>query len=340
MLHTAGKDADPRAIAFAAEEIRDGGLVAFPTETVYGLGAEIYNEGAIRKIFEVKGRPPDNPLIVHIADPEQGIELMQQVPDRYNVLATAFMPGPLTLVVQRNASVLDVVTAGLETVAIRMPSHPLALELIRAVGAPLAAPSANVSGNPSPTTAEEAYEELDGKVAFILDGGRSDIGIESTVLDITGSKPVILRPGMITGEDISGALHEDVLHASEAGEVRSPGVKYRHYMPAVPMTLFAGQNAEDGIAAAAERLIAEGQRVGVLAPERMKRISHTLFYSLGKGATLDYAKYMYSGLRFFSAQQVDVLLCAGIEEEHQGLAIMNRLRKAATTIREIDEEDL
>jgi L-threonylcarbamoyladenylate synthase len=222
---------EPEVVNAASATLEQGGLVAFPTETVYGLAADAFNDSAIRKIFEAKGRPSDNPLIVHIADISSLTTLTASFPEVGTLLARTFWPGPLTLVAQRTDRVSDLITAGLDTVAVRMPNHPVALALIRRLGRGIVAPSANISGRPSPTTAQHVFEDLNGKIDVILDAGPTRIGIESTVLDITQDPPVILRKGGLAREAIEtviGPVRADV--EGELGK-RSPGNRYKHYAP-------------------------------------------------------------------------------------------------------------
>lgn len=219
-------------ITTAATLLRDGNLVAFPTETVYGLGADIYCENAIEAIYRVKGRPSDNPLIVHIGKKKDISTLAVQLSIEAEKLITVFFPGPLTLVLKRHPSIGDAVSKGLPTIAVRMPSHPVALSLIQKTGHPIAAPSANISGKPSPTTQGHVLEDLDGKIAAVIDGGSCEVGIESTVVDVTKKTPVVLRPGSITTEELSTVLNTTIrFHTDKRGPIVSPGMKYRHYAP-------------------------------------------------------------------------------------------------------------
>ena len=211
--------------------LQRGEPVVFPTETVYGLGAPVFNEAAIRRIFEIKGRPLDNPMIVHISSLEEAGQLSDNLDASFYTLAKAFWPGPLTIIVQKKLAVPSLVSAGHPTIAIRMPSHLVARELIRAVGEPLAAPSANLSGRPSPTSVQDVLEDLDGKVEFIIDGGGCEIGIESTVISLCHSTPTLLRPGKITREMLEEVLGGPVALPPPAGPILSPGMKYRHYAP-------------------------------------------------------------------------------------------------------------
>lgn len=313
--------------------LRGGGLVAIPTETVYGLAANIFDERAVRRIFRVKGRPADNPLIVHVSGWRQAVALLQDIPDGAEELARRFWPGPLTLVLPRNASVLDCVTSGLDTVAVRMPRHPLALACIRAAGVPLAAPSANRSGGPSPTTAEHVWQEMRGRIDAVVDGGASRVGIESTVLDLTAAAPRILRPGAVTAEELSAVLGRPVRHAR--GTLRrpsAPGMKYAHYAPATPLLLVTSEapSRHERTRRIAIVRRSRGERIGLLAPAAYSGIPHDAMYSLGRGRPVDYARGLYDGLRSLDAARLDRILCPGLPPDGIGLAVMNRLLKAAT----------
>ncbi|MBI5645923.1 MAG: threonylcarbamoyl-AMP synthase [Ignavibacteriae bacterium] len=341
LLQPVGARERARAVEHAAVCLRQGGVVAFPTETVYGLGANIFSERALHAVFRVKGRPPDNPLIVHVATPDQASELTEAIPPRAHALMEKFWPGPLTLVLRRNALVPDVVTAALDTVALRMPAHPLALALIRAAGVPLAAPSANRSGNPSPTDAAHVIAQLAGRIDVILDGGPCRVGIESTVLDLAASRPRILRPGGVTREQLEDTLRCHVA-AARGGTLRpaSPGMKYRHYAPAHPLLLLLPRRDEDDaqfrirFSAMVQRQRLRGLRVGVLAPRAWKSgIDCDAFFSLESGTPADLARVMYRGLHAFDDAGVDVLCCPGVREEGgMADAVMNRLRKAASSV--------
>lgn len=218
-------------IALAVDLLKKGELVAFPTETVYGLGAIAFSEEAVAKVFATKKRPADNPLIVHIAAFDELTILCKEVPPHVLALCQYFWPGPLTIVLEKSSSVPHIVSAGHQTVAIRMPQHPIALSLIEKVGAPLVAPSANLSGRPSPTSAKDVYEDLNGEIGLILDGGPCEIGIESTVVSFIGEKPLLLRPGKITKKEIEEVLGEELFLPPPHAPIHSPGMKYRHYAP-------------------------------------------------------------------------------------------------------------
>jgi L-threonylcarbamoyladenylate synthase len=332
LLHTT-----PHDITRAAGLLREGALVAFPTETVYGLGANALDEEAVRRVYEVKGRPKDNPMIVHVHTVPQARELMQVVPALFEELTNEFWPGPLTLIVRHNAAVPDIVTAGLDTVALRMPDHSITRQLLQEAGIPVAAPSANISGRPSPTDARTVYEELQGRIAAVLDGGECPVGIESTVLDLTTREPVILRPGTVTREDLEDVIQSRV-HFIESydGAPRSPGTKYRHYAPRVLLRILSHDpdpaSMDRSLRAAVEAESAAGRRVGLLAPERWHDTGAAHFYSLNEGRAVDYARLLYTGLRTLDECEVDVILCPGIEAVGVGYAVMNRLLKAGEEI--------
>jgi L-threonylcarbamoyladenylate synthase len=224
-------------LSLAIQSLKDGDPVAFPTETVYGLGACVFQESSVRKIFEIKGRPSDNPLIAHIASLDEAFLLGEQIHHSFFILAEAFWPGPLTIVVNKHSNVPDLVSAGHPTIAIRMPSHPVAIELIKGVGTPLVAPSANLSGKPSPTRATDVLNDLEGRVRYIIDGGQCMIGIESTVISLVHQQPTILRPGKVTQEELEKVLKTKLCLPQIGGPILSPGMKYRHYAPKVYLEL-------------------------------------------------------------------------------------------------------
>jgi L-threonylcarbamoyladenylate synthase len=327
--------ANNSSIEEAAQLLRNQHVVAFPTETVYGLGADATNEEAVHRIFQAKGRPSDNPLIVHVADIKQVEELAQNIPERAYQLMEAFWPGPLTLVLESNGAAARNVTAGLSTIGIRMPDHPLALALLRTAGKPLAAPSANRSGRPSPTEANHVWQDLNGRVAGILDGGATGVGVESTVLDCTSQPPVILRPGGVTKEDLEKILSKvDMDDALKDGQrqPKSPGMKYTHYAPEAPLWLIKG--SDDFFKEQLHQLAGEGQRVGVIASmELAKQLDHELVIACGSRDRLnEVAGRLYAALREFKKADVDVILCESFKETGVGAAIMNRLTKAAVKI--------
>ena len=267
---------DSQKIKYAAQVIEEGGLVAFPTETVYGLGADALNKTAVEKIFKAKGRPSDNPLIVHVADKKSVGNLVLRIPEKAEKLMDAFWPGPLTLVMDKQSIVPDIITAGLDTVAIRVPSHPIALALIREAKLPIAAPSANISGKPSPTDSKHVINDLYGKVDVIIDGGFSNIGVESTVVDMVVDPPMLLRPGGITLEqleDVIGNVRIDpgIAQKNLDGKVvpKSPGMKYKHYAPKAKVVIVEGEIQK--VAEKINELVKECEsrdiKVGILATD-------------------------------------------------------------------------
>lgn len=307
---------DPGAIATAADVLRAGRLVAFPTETVYGLGADAGSADAVRAVFAVKGRPADNPLIVHVADTAGLAAVAGAVPPLAVRLAERFWPGPLTLVVDAAPHLPAVTTGGLATVAVRVPDHPVALALLRAAGLPVAAPSANRSGRPSPTTAAHVREDLDdARVDLLLDAGPAAIGIESTVVDARGPDPVILREGAITGEALGGA-------ARAPGSTASPGTRYRHYAPSCPVEIVpAGEGARR-----AETLARAGRRVGLVGRARAGDGVVTLAIVDGAAAL---ARALYDALRAAERAAVDVVVIEAVPPDGIGRAVMDRLQRAA-----------
>jgi len=326
-------------IARAAEAIRQGGLVAFPTETVYGLGADGLNGDAVKKIFAAKGRPSDNPLILHVADPKEVFYLASVVPLKAQVLMEAFWPGPLTLVLPCRNIIPPEVTAGLDTVAIRMPDHPVALALIKASVRPLAAPSANRSGYPSPTTAVHVWADLAGKVDVILDGGAAGVGLESTILDLTGDPPTILRPGGVTKEqleDVIGEVHMDPGLISEEAVPKAPGMKYVHYSPQAKVIVLQGQSP--AVAAKIAELLqvnaGKGLKTALLLSSEtwpLVRTEQAVYArEMGSRAGLeDVARKLYHELRMCDQAGSDVVLIEGYQEEGLGAALMNRILKSA-----------
>jgi len=322
----------------AAGIIREGGLVAFPTETVYGLGADALRPEASMKIYSAKGRPSDNPLIVHISSVEDLARIAKEVPQEAMKLAETFWPGPLTMVVNKNDTVPYETTGGLDTVAVRMPSHPVALALIRESGCLIAAPSANTSGRPSPTLASHVAEDMTGKIPMIIDGGEVGIGIESTIVDLTEEIPMILRPGYITKEmleEVIGQVRIDpgIIDADSKQKPKAPGMKYRHYAPKAALTLVDGeQNAVmEKIQALTEEMHAKGKRVGIIGTdETIEAYNGELVLSMGKREDEDgIARHLYRILREFDEADVDVIYSESFATPRIGQAIMNRLLKAA-----------
>lgn len=323
----------------AGKLIAEGELVAFPTETVYGLGGDALDPDASRKIYAAKGRPSDNPLIVHIADFDDMKRVARKVPEQAKKLADAFWPGPLTMIVWKSDAVPEATTGGMQTVAVRMPNHPVALELIRRSGCLIAAPSANTSGRPSPTEAQHVAEDLSGKIAMILDGGPVGIGIESTIIDLTEEKPMILRPGYITPEMLSEVLQEEVvidpgiIAADDTRKPKAPGMKYKHYAPKAEMIIVDG--AQDAVIHKINELTAakraEGKKVAVIATDETKdRYDAQVILSMGKRADEDaIAQHLYKILRECDELDVGEIYSECFQTPRIGQAIMNRLLKAA-----------
>lgn len=316
----------------AASLLEQGEVVAFPTETVYGLGADATSDEAVLKIYEAKGRPSDNPLIVHIANHEQLNEIVQTIPEYVHHLIDHFWPGPLTLVLPKKDGLSTYVTAGLETVAVRMPAHPVALALVNASNRPIAAPSANLSGKPSPTLAKHVIQDLNGRIAGIVDGGPTGVGVESTVLDCTENIPVILRPGGVSKEqleDVVGKVMYDPNILDQAHQPKSPGMKYTHYAPDAPLTIVEG--SPDYIQTLIQQQKAKGKRVGVLTTEENKdKYDADLIIVCGRRSDLhSVAAQLYDSLRQFNEQPLDILYSESFPKEGLGQAIMNRLLKAA-----------
>lgn len=331
------KEEDEAAYVEAATFIRRGEVVAFPTETVYGLGADGLNGTAVKKIFQAKGRPNDNPLILHIADLKDIEPLTTGLNANAKALAKAFWPGPMTLVVNKSELVPDEVSAGLPTVAVRYPSHPQAQRFILACGCPIAAPSANLSGRPSPTNAQDVLEDMEGRIAGILDGGSCDIGVESTIVDTTEEVPTILRPGGITYEmllEVLGVVEIDKgLIDDKNFKPKAPGMKYRHYAPKASMYLLEGEAAAK-LPELAAGLLRQGKAVGVLCSRgllaRLEACSHKeKLFASGWANHEQLAADLFFLLRDFDRTGPDIILAEGVEEEGIGLAIMNRMRKAA-----------
>lgn len=325
-------------INFAAEVLKNGGIVAFPTETVYGLGANALDEGSVKKIFEAKGRPSDNPLIVHISRFDDIFSLVKEVPKRAEEIIEKFCPGPLTIILDKSDSVPLVTSGGLNTVAIRIPNNKIALELIKMAGVPIAAPSANISGSPSPTCAEHVIHDLNGRVDIIIDGGCSSIGLESTVLDLSRDIPMILRPGGVTLEQLKDALSDvcidpAILERNENIIARAPGMKYRHYAPKAKVIIIDG-NMQDvvlKINTLLKEYAKDGIRAGVMATEQTKdSYKFGQVISLGDRNRIDeIASKLFTVLRDFDIIGVEVVLAESIENSGVGLAVMNRLAKAA-----------
>lgn len=331
---------DKNKICIAANIIKKGGLVAFPTETVYGLGADALNSKAVLALFKAKKRPLDNPPIVHVSDLKEVYKLAEKVPNKAEKLMKKFWPGPLTLIFRRSSIVPDVTVASLNTVAIRMPKHNVALALIKESNCPIAAPSANIAGKPSPTTAQHVLEDLKGRIDAVLDAGSTKIGVESTVLDVTVDPPQILRPGGTSFEELKKVLSEVELHPVAIAEknigvekARSPGVKHKHYAPNAEVVVVKGEVS--AIVNKVKELVAhykrKGAKVGVLATdETVSCYKADVVKSLGSRKNLKtIAKNLFKLLREFDQENVDVIIAEEVPLKRLGLAVMNRLRKAA-----------
>ena len=326
--------------ALASRILKSGGLVAFPTETVYGLGASALDRDAVLSVFAAKGRPADNPLIVHIHSRDQ-LEPICDVPAKALPLMDAFWPGPLTILCRRKTAIPDQVTAGLPTVAVRMPSHPVALAMLKACGLPIAAPSANSSGRPSPTTAAHVLEDMNGKIPLIIDGGMCDVGVESTVLDLCHGDPVILRPGGITREMISYVLNCEVAVAGsvlrplrENETALSPGMRYRHYAPHAVVTLVQGP--EDHVVPLLKKLCKEQEALGKTScvlcfSEHVSLLSDCRPHDIGSAdSPSEIAHRLFDTLRRLDEEGMEMVFSEVIPPEGVGLAVMNRLGRAAS----------
>lgn len=328
-----------KSIEDAASVIKEGGVVAFPTETVYGLGADALNPLAVKKIFEAKGRPQDNPLIIHVAN--KNLEsLVKEIPSIANKIMDRFWPGPLTLIFKKKNIIPDVTSANLDTIGVRMPSNEIALKLIESSGTPIAAPSANISGRPSPTDVERCIEDLEGKIDYILGGNRSDVGVESTILDLSVDPPCVLRPGGITLEmlkEIDERIYIDPAIMKKSNEnikPKAPGMKYRHYAPKAKIKIINGNTEKtiEKIKDLLQNYIDNKLSVGVMTcDEHINYYSNQVeIISLGSRKKLDeIAKNLFEALRSFDDRGVDIILAEGYEEKDLGIAIMNRLKKAA-----------
>lgn len=338
-LQLLNKSESDAAYAEAAQIIRSGGLVAFPTETVYGLGANALDAEAAARIYAAKGRPSDNPLIAHIAREYQLFDLAEYVPESARILMKAYWPGPLTMIFKKKDVIPRGTTGGLDTVAVRMPDHPVARRLIEEAGVPVAAPSANLSGRPSPTSAEHTAQDMDGRIEMILDGGPCRIGIESTILDMTEEIPVILRPGFITYEMLTELLGQVKLDKALNPEQwmnfrpKAPGQKYRHYAPKAPMTLVEGETEAvvEKICQLTRESAAEGRNVGVICTdETQNRYTQGIVKSIGSRVRLEsVAHNLYEILREFDETGVEVIYSEAFSSDALGYAVMNRLVKAA-----------
>jgi L-threonylcarbamoyladenylate synthase len=340
LLKVDASQPDIEKIRAAADIIRKGGLVAFPTETVYGLGADALNPKAVSALFQAKKRPLDNPPIVHVENVNDVYRLATQVPQKADKLMKTFWPGPLTLVFKRSPIIPDVTVAGLNTVAVRMPQHAVALALIRESRCPIAAPSANLAGKPSPTSAEHVLNDLNGRIDAILDAGPTMVGVESTVLDMGVDPPMILRPGGTPLEALQKAIGEVQLHPFVAAEkelpiekARSPGMKHKHYAPNAQVIVVEG--GVSSVMAIVKSLISaywlQDKRVGVLATDETSwAYEADVVKSLGSRRNVNaMAANLFRLLREFDEENVDVVISESVPTEGLGLAVMNRLRKAS-----------
>ena len=332
------KSSEPGSIEKAGEILKKGGLVAFPTETVYGLGANALDEKAAAKIYAAKGRPSDNPLIVHIARMEDLPAVASEIPEKAKMLAEHFWPGPLTMIFKKTEKVPYGTTGGLDTVAVRMPVHPVALQVIAAGGGFIAAPSANTSGKPSPTTAAHVAADMDGRIDMVLDGGAAGIGLESTIVDMSEETPVILHPGYINQamlEQVIGEVRMDQALIQENSKVRpkAPGMKYKHYAPKADLKIVEG--TQEAVVAEINRRICEqaakGEKTGVIATEETKDLyKGGLVKSIGRRSDEEaIARHLYSVLREFDESEVTQIYSEAFDTPNMGQAIMNRLVKAA-----------
>ena len=320
-------------IETAAAILREGGLVGIPTETVYGLGASGLNPDAVRRIFEAKGRPQDNPLILHIPDETWLERYCRNIPPAAYTLAEKFWPGPLTMILRRRENVPNAVTAGLDSVGVRCPDHPVTLAIIRAAGVPVAAPSGNLSGRPSPTCARHMEEDMDGKIDAIVDGGPCGVGVESTIIDLTCTPPRLLRPGGITLEQLKGVLGEVAVDPAitrlmgEGEQPRAPGMKYRHYAPKAPVTVVTGP------AVRTARYIARRAQAGdgvICFDEYQDLFSKQVVEKLGAAENLEeQARRLFDALRAFDHTEAAAIWAQCPDCKGIGLAITNRLNKAA-----------
>ncbi|MFX0102664.1 MAG: L-threonylcarbamoyladenylate synthase [Candidatus Hodarchaeota archaeon] len=326
----------------AVNMIKKGCLVAFPTETVYGLGADALNDDAVKQIFKAKERPADDPMILHVSSKNMVPSLVEEISPEAGRLMDTFWPGPLTLIFKKSKLVPDSATAGLPTVAIRMPSHPVAAKLIHLSNTPIAAPSANLFERPSPTNARRVLEDLEGRIECIIDAGDTDIGVESTILDLVHEKPTLLRPGGIKLEEIEKIIGPVEIHPSIKkkyfdGLIESPGMKSKHYAPKAKVILVEGGKSRDRMESLGGSLIKEGKKLGFLLLKKGKfHLDGAISTTLGHDKE-EIAKNLYEAFRDMDEEGVDVIITEDISEEGLGLAIMNRLRKAADDIIEIDD---
>jgi L-threonylcarbamoyladenylate synthase len=341
VIHVDPEAPDPAGLTRAAECLRRGGLVAFPTETVYGLGVHALDRAAVRRLFAAKGRPADDPLIVHVSDLDRMHELVLEIPDAARQLAARFWPGPLTMVVPRSPRVPDEVTAGMPTVAIRVPAHPVARALLAAAGLPIAAPSANLFSRPSPTRASHVLDDLAGRIDLVVDGGPTQVGVESTVLDLSGDVPTILRPGAVSLDMLRAILPRVERRAADApasGAMPSPGLLERHYSPRAPLTVYDGADAVVRLVHDACAALAQGQRLGIMAADEDRSALSEVARD-GSRAAIAYlgsehdlttvASRLYAAMRELDSSGVDRLLARGFPgEDGLAVAVRDRLRRA------------
>jgi L-threonylcarbamoyladenylate synthase len=330
---------DPLVIARAAARLRDGGLVAFPTETVYGLGVHALDREAVVRLFAAKGRPANDPLIVHVTTIDDLARLVALVPLDVYTLAARFWPGPLTVVLPRSLAVPDEVTAGLDTVAVRMPSHPVARALIDAAGIPIAAPSANLFSRPSPTDAAHVLADLHGRIDMVIDAGPTQVGVESTVLDLSQDPPVVLRPGAVSLDMLRAVLPGVTMRTStapDAGALPSPGLLAKHYSPRTPMTLYEGDAATAlaTMTREARTLVSDGKSVAILVfaadVDRLARLPVQLVPLGSESDPGEVAARLYAAIRECDELGVDGILCRNLTTDHAlGAAIRDRLRRAS-----------
>lgn len=320
------------AIKKAGRIIKSGGLVVFPTETVYGLGADALNVKAVKRIFKAKGRPSDNPIIVHVGNASQLKLLAENVSENHKKLSKKFWPGPLTLVFKKKREISDAVSGGLPTIALRMPENTLARELIKSAGTPIAAPSANISGRPSGTSGKDIFDELKGKVEMVLDAGPSKIGVESTVLKLTDDSALILRPGAVTKEMLQRVLKTfPVIFAKNKKDLHaSPGTKYRHYAPEAKLEILSPLK----ILSRAETLEKKNKKIGIITAKKyekyLKKYKPNVFILGDEKKLPQISRNLYKALRFFDDKKIDVILCQSFKEKGLGTAIMDRLKRASS----------
>lgn len=330
---------DLKFIKEAAETIKKSGLVVFPTETVYGLGANALDEEAVKKIFEAKGRPQDNPLIVHVSDISQVDDLAKDIPEVAKKMMLKFWPGPLTIILNKKDIIPNRTSANLDTIGIRMPDDEIALKLIKLSKTPIAAPSANISGRPSPTDIERCIEDLSGRVDYIIGGEKSRVGVESTIIDCTVNPPIVLRPGGTTVEmlkEIDGRIELDkglMSKPTEDFKPKAPGMKYRHYAPKAKVRIVSGKREKtiEKICEMVHNYIENGKKVGIMASEENSRYyKEGTVKVLGSSLKLEeVAHNLFEALRSFDDMGMDIIIAEAFEEKGVGIAIMNRLKKSA-----------